>query len=162
LILCPSNFEQRTRFPKSHYFEFKVGVGRNLAMMQTQVDPMDRVVTTKSRRSLVNGTHFEDSVSQNKFVPSYEELDGKILRFIAICTDYVPESLSDPVRKRQYTIQYFLVDDSIQIVEQKTTNSGYVQGVFMRRHRVPKHGGSREEMMATLFRFETLLIPARC
>ncbi len=130
--------------------------------MQTQVDPMDRVVTTKSRRSLVNGTHFEDSVSQNKFVPSYEELDGKILRFIAICTDYVPESLSDPVRKRQYTIQYFLVDDSIQIVEQKTTNSGYVQGVFMRRHRVPKHGGSREEMMATLFRFETLLIPARC
>ena len=130
---------QRKYHPKSHYFEFKVGAGRNLTLMPTQVDPMDRVVTTKTRRTVLNGTRFEDSGTQNQFVPSFVELDGKVLRFVAECSDYIPENLHDPVRKREFTIQYFLVDDSIQIVEQKTTNSGYTQGVFMRRHRVPRN-----------------------
>ena len=100
---------------------------------------MERVVTTKPKSSVMNGTKFEDSATQNTFLPSFVELDGKVLRFIATCTDYVPESLNDPVRKREFTILYFLVDDSIQIVEQKSTNSGYTQGIFMRRHRVPRN-----------------------
>lgn len=100
---------------------------------------MNRVVTTKPRKTTLDRNRFEDSATLNDFLPSFVELDGKVLRFIAQSTDYVPESLNEPVRKREYTIQYFLVDDSIQIIEQRTSNSGYTQGVFMRRHRVPRN-----------------------
>lgn len=56
----------------------------------------------------------------------------------AVMSDSVPESMNEGLRDRSFAILYYLVDDSIQIVEERQENSGYVQGVFMRRHRVPR------------------------
>eukprot|EP00288_Rhodomonas_lens_P019202 CAMPEP_0177694568 /NCGR_PEP_ID=MMETSP0484_2-20121128/3002_1 /TAXON_ID=354590 /ORGANISM="Rhodomonas lens, Strain RHODO" /LENGTH=646 /DNA_ID=CAMNT_0019205453 /DNA_START=26 /DNA_END=1966 /DNA_ORIENTATION=+ len=137
----------RQRFHKSHLFEFKLGVGRDLSMMPTNVDPLERVVTTSTGKFKVGNTVDGDGVfepefsKQAQFVPSFVGLDGKVLRFFAQMTDSVPESLRDNFRDRQFTILYFLVDDSIQVIEQRKHNSGYVQGVFMKRHKVPRAGG---------------------
>ena len=56
---------------------------------------------------------------------------------------------------RNFSISYYLVDDSIQINEHKQQNSGHAQGVFMKRHRVPKAaqpGQSADEFLS-LFDF---------
>eukprot|EP00286_Rhodomonas_abbreviata_P009235 CAMPEP_0181324586 /NCGR_PEP_ID=MMETSP1101-20121128/20444_1 /TAXON_ID=46948 /ORGANISM="Rhodomonas abbreviata, Strain Caron Lab Isolate" /LENGTH=645 /DNA_ID=CAMNT_0023432783 /DNA_START=141 /DNA_END=2078 /DNA_ORIENTATION=+ len=140
----------RRRFPKSHVFEFKVGVGRDLSAMPTQVDPLERVVTTSPNKYKMGATLEGDGFletdfgKQAKFVPSFVGLDGKVLRFFAQMTDNVPEARSDSFRDRQFTILYFLVDDSIQVIEQRKHNSGYMQGVFMKRHKVPRAGGASQ------------------
>jgi hypothetical protein len=67
----------------------------------------------------------------------------------------VPENLTEPFRVRNFSISYYLVDDSIQIKEHKQQNSGHAQGVFMKRHRVPKAaqpGQSADEFLS-LFDF---------
>jgi len=137
------NNPARSRHAKSHIFEFKVGVGRNLTAMATEVDPLERVVTTSAgprpETEADSGGAFQADVSkQTPFVPSYVGLDGKVLRFLAVMSESVPESLDEGMRERQFAILYYLVDDSMQIIEQRVENSGYVQGVFMRRHRVPR------------------------
>jgi len=133
----------KKRFPKSHIFEFKVGVGRSLGVMGTEVDPMDRVITTTTNRTIMRdettGSLIQTDFSkQAPFEPSFVGLEGKVLRFVADMTDAVPESLSEPYHERRFTIFYYLVDDSIQIVEQRKNNSGYMQGLFMKRHKVPR------------------------
>jgi hypothetical protein len=67
----------------------------------------------------------------------------------------VPENLTEPFRVRNFSISYYLVDDSVQINEHKQQNSGHAQGVFMKRHRVPKAaqpGQSADEFLS-LFDF---------
>jgi hypothetical protein len=85
-------------------------------------------------------------------VPAFAGLDGKVLRFEAFTTEQVPENLTEPFRVRKFTIMYYLVDDSIQINEHRQANSGYAQGVFMKRHRIPSKGRGSEDFI-TLFDF---------
>ncbi len=65
----------------------------------------------------------------------------------------VPENLTEPFRVRMFTILYYLVDDSVQINEHKQQNSGQVQGVFMKRHRVPRKDPKPGEEFVSLFDF---------
>ena len=65
----------------------------------------------------------------------------------------VPENLTEPFRVRKFTILYHLVDDSVQINEHKQQNSGYAQGVFMKRHRVPKKDPLPGQEFVSLFDF---------
>ena len=132
----------RSRHAKSHIFEFKIGVGRNLAPTAMEVDPLERVITTASaprpETTGENGVFQQDVAQQTKFIPSFVGLDGKVLRFLAVMSESVPEALDEGLRNRQFSILYYLVDDSMMIIEQRVENSGYVQGVFMKRHRVPR------------------------
>ena len=56
---------------------------------------------------------------EQKFVPSYVSLDGKVLKFDAYMKEDVPEIPNEGYRIRQFSICYFLVDDSIRISELK-------------------------------------------
>jgi len=103
----------------------------------------------QSRQSV---SDLENARSQGEFVPAFAGLDGKVLRFEAFTTEQVPENLTEPFRVRKFTIMYYLVDDSIQINEHKQANSGYAQGVFMKRHRIPSKGRGTEDFI-TLFDF---------
>lgn len=100
-----------------------------------------------------------------EFVPAFAGLDGKVLRFEAFTTEQVPENLTEPFRVRKFTIAYHLVDDSVQINEHKQQNSGHTQGVFMKRHRVPKGTmGKPGEEFVSLFDFadtKTVLLYSR-
>ena len=104
---------------------------------------MERVITTTTSKPFVrdetSGSWIQTDFSkQPPFEPSFVGLEGKVLRFVADMTDAVPESMSEPFHERRFTIFYYLVDDSIQIVEQRKGNSGYMQGLFMKRHKVPR------------------------
>jgi EF-hand domain-containing protein 1 len=77
-----------------------------------------------------------------EFTPHYVALDGKVLRFDAYVKEDVPTIPNEGYRIRNFTIYYFLVDDSIRIGETKQENSGLVQGIFLKRHRVPQTGTS--------------------
>ena len=93
---------------------------------------MERVITTTtskpfSRDDTTGSLIQTDFSKQPAFEPSFVGLEGKVLRFVADMTDAVPENLGEPYHERRFTIFYYLVDDSIQIVEQRKNNSGYMQ-----------------------------------
>jgi hypothetical protein len=50
----------------------------------------------------------------------------------------VHESANENFRVRNVRVLYYLEDDSMQVSEPKEENSGIPQGVFIKRHRVPK------------------------
>ena len=54
----------------------------------------------------------------------------------------VVENPSENFRVRKCTVYYYLDDDTLHINEKKIENSGLTQGVFLKRHQVPKPCGS--------------------
>lgn len=52
------------------------------------------------------------------------------------------ENPNENFRVRKCTIYYYLDDDTLHINEKKIENSGLTQGVFLKRHQVPKPDGS--------------------
>ena len=80
--------------------------------------------------------------NSSDFTPHYVALDGKVLRFDAYVREDVPTIPNEGYRIRNFTIYYFLVDDSIRIGETKQENSGLAQGIFLKRHRVPRSASS--------------------
>ena len=52
------------------------------------------------------------------------------------------EDPNENFRVRKCVINYFLEDDTLYIHEPKIENSGIPQGVFLKRHQVPKPDGS--------------------
>ena len=71
-------------------------------------------------------------------MPRYVKTDKVCLRFYGYFQESVNDSNDEISRVRPVTLYYFVVDDSIQIVEPKSNNSGMPQGALVKRHRVPK------------------------
>ena len=69
-------------------------------------------------------------------------LEKVVLRFGAYFQEAVPESPDETYRVRRVTLSVFVEDDSVQIDEKRTPNSGIVQGVLLKRQVVPKGDGS--------------------
>ena len=67
--------------------------------------------------------NFDNIQGSSEFTPHYVALDGKVLRFEAYIREDVPTMPGDKYRIRQFTIFYFLVDDSIRIGEAKQVMS---------------------------------------
>ncbi|NWI66361.1 EFHC1 protein, partial [Todus mexicanus] len=63
----------------------------------------------------------------------------QILKFDAYFQEDVPLSTEEHYRIRQVTIYYYLEDDSIYVIEPVVQNSGFPQGKYLKRHRVPKN-----------------------
>ena len=54
----------------------------------------------------------------------------------------VVENPNENYRVRKCTVYYYLEDDTLHINEKRVENSGITQGVFLKRHQVPKPDGS--------------------
>ncbi len=54
------------------------------------------------------------------------------------------ENPSENYRIRKCIINYHLDDDTLYITEPKVENAGIPQGVFLKRHKIPKGDGSLE------------------
>mgnify|MGYP006163254909 CR=1 FL=1 len=52
------------------------------------------------------------------------------------------EDPNENYRIRKCIVYYYLEDDTIHIIESRVENSGIPQGVFLKRHKVPKPDGS--------------------
>eukprot|EP00741_Cyanophora_paradoxa_P023424 tig00021582_g22628.t1 len=133
-----------TNFKKSHAFDFK-------AQMRTVQDekpaiggvpkpgfqPSSRLTATAQSlaSTLARQASIEDDAPA---LPAWVAFDRKVLRFDAYFKESVHESNTETYRVRLCVIYYYLEDDSIHVAEPKRENSGIPQGVFLKRHRVPK------------------------
>lgn len=90
---------------------------------------------------------FSQSIYQNpfgtgeimqQFEPKYVKLDKQVLKFRAYFKESVVESALENWRIREVYIYYYLEDSTIMISEQKQTNSGTPQGIFLKRQMVLK------------------------
>jgi hypothetical protein len=72
--------------------------------------------------------------------PSWVAYDRKVLRFSAYFKESVHASSQETWRARKCLIYFYLEDDSMHIAEPKVENSGIPQGVFVKRHRIPREG----------------------
>jgi hypothetical protein len=71
------------------------------------------------------------------FIPSFVMYDKVVLRFRA----YFKQTMHDSVEQfllRVVVILYYLEDDSIAVTEPPQENSGILQGVLIKRQRLPK------------------------
>lgn len=76
------------------------------------------------------------------FQPDYVKLDKQVLRFYGFFKESVVESRNENSRIRKLTIYYYLTDDTISINEDRETNTGIIQGIFLKRLKVKKDEGS--------------------
>ena len=77
------------------------------------------------------------------FTPSFEALDKKVLRWYGYYREAIEESPVERERLRFVTFMYYLIDDTLEVVEPKQTNSGLSQGGLLNRHQAPKLGGGK-------------------
>jgi len=70
--------------------------------------------------------------------PAWLAFDRQVLRFYGHFQETVQETNGENYRVRYCTILFYLEDDTIQVNEKVTDNSGLNQGTLLRRHRVPK------------------------
>ena len=77
-------------------------------------------------------------------LPAWVAFDRKVCRFYAYFKEGVDESYQENYRIRKCIIYYYLEDDSIHVAEPKQENSGIPQGVFIKRHIIPKDGSPKE------------------
>ena len=77
-------------------------------------------------------------------VPAWVAYDRKVLRFYAYFREAVNESRAEHYRIRKCVIYFYLEDESIHVAEPKQENSGIPQGVFIKRHQIPKGDGAAE------------------
>lgn len=63
-----------------------------------------------------------------------------MLNFSVYFQEAVVENKNENYRLRKCTMYYYLEDDTIHILETRIPNSGIPQGIFLKRHLVPKPG----------------------
>jgi hypothetical protein len=75
-----------------------------------------------------------------RVAPKWLKYDRQVLNFSLYFQEAVVENRHENYRIRKCTLYYYLEDDTMHILEAKVPNSGIPQGVFLKRHLVPKPG----------------------
>ena len=109
--------------------------------------------------TMKRGTSYSQDVFQNpygsnireQFEPDFVKLDKQVLRFYAYFKESVVENELENARIRLLVIYYYLLDDSISIVDVKQENSGIPQGPFLSKGKVYKEDG-------TLYKFSDFVV----
>ncbi|RLN14991.1 hypothetical protein BBJ28_00023460, partial [Nothophytophthora sp. Chile5] len=104
--------------------------------LTTRMDLRDaeRFGTTASDIGKMAGEHPEES----KFAPQNVQ---KVLRFQSFYVESVDESNLEVVRLRKNTILLYLHDETFEIIEPRTSNSGIPQGTFLKRCQLRRPDG---------------------
>lgn len=88
----------------------------------------------------------EDSLPKNmlhpRVAPAWLKHDRQVLRFYAYFQETVTERGDENSRYRNVTIAYHMEDGTVRIQEPRVENSGIPQGVFLKRHQVPRQDGA--------------------
>ena len=64
--------------------------------------------------------------------------DKQVLCFEAYFQESVVERSGEQYRIRNVRVLFYLEDDTVQVIEPRTKNAGYNQGVIVARHRIPR------------------------
>ncbi|CAG9315274.1 unnamed protein product [Blepharisma stoltei] len=73
--------------------------------------------------------------------PAWLKHDRQVLRFYGYFQEAVHESSTENFRVRKCVIMHYLDDETTFITEPKVENSGIPQGVFVKKHRIPRSDG---------------------
>lgn len=125
-------------FRKTHVFDFKNGIPVVCS------NPAENMVPVPTEETDTIGNNSGEQQAAVEFVPAWVAYDRKVLRFEAYFKEPVHESRNETFRIRRCVIYYYLEDDSMHVSEPKEENSGIPQGVFIKRHRIPKPDSSYE------------------
>mmetsp|Transcript_256 Transcript_256/g.787 ORF Transcript_256/g.787 Transcript_256/m.787 type:complete len:703 (+) Transcript_256:243-2351(+) len=90
-------------------------------------------------------TALEGAVGVSGVAPAWIAYDRKVLRFYAYFEEMGMEGKVTQVqvmRVRKCTFYFYLEDGTLHIGEKKEDNSGFVQGILVKRHRVPHQDGT--------------------
>ncbi len=94
---------------------------------------------SSSQQTFVN--HFTGDIAEH-FQPDWVKLDKQVLRFYGYFKESIVESNVEYARIRRLIICYYLVDDTIDIAEEKELNSGIPQGPFLKRGKIKLDDGN--------------------
>jgi EF-hand domain-containing protein 1 len=118
--------------------EFKYKKDYNLPR-QNQFQPSShREGSSLSVSQTTHVNHFDNCPPKELFQPDWVKLDKQVLRFFGYFKETVDESKIEYARIRKLRIMYYLVDDTIEMIEDKEMNSGMPQGGFIKRAKIPK------------------------
>jgi hypothetical protein len=134
---------QRTDFRKSHLFDLKNGI--KLADFERTQAINQRTSPLAIASVPADYKHGRDSkfeAGQQERLPAWVAYDRKVLRFYCYFKEAVHSSPVENFRIRRCILYFYIEDDSIHVAEPRIQNSGIPQGVFIKRHRVPKADGS--------------------
>jgi len=134
----------RTDYKKSHVFD--IGDGIRTTDNNYKETRTWRPVNTEADLSIAHTSADFDRTQTMKAgpdntlrrEPAWVAYDRKVLRFFAYFKEAVFSSPAENYRLRNCVIYYYLEDHSIHVAEPKQENSGIPQGVFIKRHRIPK------------------------
>jgi hypothetical protein len=139
----------KKNFAKSHLFDVQNGIRVDTALATNLTDQRSFPVSNEATLMLNSTSNFADgqdakfrttnaSLNGTSSLPAWIAYDRKVLRFYAYFKEAVFSSQIENYRLRRCILYYYLEDDSVHIAEPKVENSGIAQGVFVKRHRVPK------------------------
>ena len=104
-----------------------------------QVQLRDEKSKSSSQQTFIN--HYTSDIAE-QFQPDWVKLDKQVLRFFGFYKESIVESNIEYARIRRLIICYYLVDDTIDISEEKEINSGLPQGPFLKRGKIKLEDGS--------------------
>ena len=79
---------------------------------------------------------------KNSYEPDFVKFDKQVLRFYGYFKESVVENELENARIRLLIIYYYLLDESVSIIDIKQENSGIPQGSFLKKGKVYKEDGS--------------------
>ena len=103
---------------------------------------------SSSQQTFVN--HFNAELVEH-FQPDWVKFDKQVLRFYGYYKESIVESNVEYARIRRLIICYYLVDDTLDISEEKEINSGLPQGPFLKRGKIKLENG-------TFLKFKDLIV----
>lgn len=136
---------------KSHVFDVSAGVRRiHEEKVEKKTPAVPDLKSTfaiqrtedASLRATSKPTIVDKTTLPLSHLPKWVAFDRKVLRFYAYFEESVAASAVEEARIRKCIIYYYLEDDTTHVAEPKVENSGIPQGVFIKRHRIPKTDGS--------------------
>ncbi len=80
----------------------------------------------------------------NVNLPQWLKYDKNVLRFKGYFQEEITESCYENYRIRPCSLLYYLEDDTIQISEYKSENSGITQGILLKRCRIKNNSNNNE------------------
>jgi len=137
----------KDRYHKSHIFDMSNGirVDMNKEKLESRgvprTSPLNITSTPVDYRQSIDRNVSSPAATMSR-LPAWVAYDRKVLRFSGYFKESVPASSAENWRVRRCLVYFYLEDESMHIAEPKVENSGIVQGVFVKRHRIPKEGSN--------------------
>ncbi len=109
----------------------------NIPRLRTPDIKMLRDEKSLSYSQTTHTNPFNTDISEN-FQPDWVKLDKQVLRFYGYFKESIVESRIEDSRIRKLTVYFYLTDGTLSIYEDRESNSGVIQGPFLKRLKIKK------------------------